>query len=233
MKNIDVIIPIFNEGETLKKIIVSLNQTVNAKLNFIICYDFDQEPGLKFLPKIDNLKIVKNTGKSPNTAILSGINNSNSDYILVYMADDIENIELINGIVSKSDEYELIIPSRYIEGGKFENAKFVKKLIATLGSILLNKILGIPYKDCTNAFKFFQRKLLEDISLESKSGFTYAIELTIKANYLNKKILEVPCIWRDIDGRQSNFKIIKWLPNYLYWAFRAFIFQFKKILNIF
>lgn len=231
MKKIDVIIPIFNEGEILKKIITDLNQTVNANLNFIICYDFDQEPGLKFLPSIDNLKIIKNIGRSPNTAILSGINQSQSDYILVYMADDIENINLINDIVDLADNYELIIPSRYINGGKFENAKFLKKLIATLGSILLNKILGIPYKDCTNAFKFFQRKLLDEITLESKSGFTYAIELTIKANYLNKKIFEIPCVWRDIEGRQSNFKIFKWLPYYLYWAYRAFFYQLKNFFK--
>ena len=96
MKNIDVIIPIFNEGETLKKIIIELNEKVKAKLNFIICYDHNDEPGLKYLPSLKNIRTVINSGKSPNTAILSGIMNSSSEFILVYMADDLENIDLIN-----------------------------------------------------------------------------------------------------------------------------------------
>jgi len=187
MKNIDVIIPIFNEGETLKKIILELNEKVKAKLNFIICYDYNDEPGLKHLPSLKNIRTVINNGKSPNTAILSGIMNSSSEFILVYMADDLENIDLINKFVDLSDRYDLIIPSRYVEGGKFENAKFFKKIIAILGYILLNKILGLPFKDCTNAFKFFKRDLLKYIKFESKVGFTYAIELTIKSNYLKKK----------------------------------------------
>ena len=231
MKNIDVIIPIFNEGETLKKIILELNEKVKAKLNFIICYDSNDEPGLKHLPSLKNIRTVINSGKSPNTAILSGIMNSSSEFILVYMADDLENIDLINKFVDLSDRYDLIIPSRYVEGGKFENAKFFKKIIAILGYILLNKILGLPFKDCTNAFKFFKRDLLKYIKFESKVGFTYAIELTIKSNYLKKKIIEIPCVWRNLENRDGNFKIIKWLPNYLYWAMRAFIFQIKSFFK--
>ena len=228
MKNIDVVIPIFKEGEILEKVIVDLNNKVNANINFIICYDFDEEPGLNFLPNYSNISLVKNKGKTPNSAILTGIKESHSEFILVYMADDLENIVLVNEMIRLSDNYDLIIPSRYVKRGKFENAKILKKLIAILGYLLLNKILGIPYKDCTNAFKFFKRSLLNEIEFESHSAFTYAIELTVKANYLDKSILEIPCVWRDPEGRESNFKIFKWLPYYLYWAYRAFLYQLKK-----
>jgi glycosyltransferase involved in cell wall biosynthesis len=231
MITIDVIIPIFNEGEIFKKIICELNYKVKANLKFIICYDNDDESGLKFLPTLKNITTVKNKKKGPNEAILTGIRYSTSEFILVYMADDIHNVELINQFIELSEEYDLIIPSRYIDGGKFEKAKFLKKIIAVLGYILLNKILHIPYKDCTNAFKFFRRNLLEEIKFESKFGFTYAIELTIKTNYLKKKIIEIPSVWCDDENRKSNFKTLKWLPYYLYWAYRALIYQLKTYSN--
>lgn len=233
MKTIDVIIPIFNEGEVLKKIINELNDKAKANLKFIICYDNDDESGLKFLPNLKNITTVKNKDKGPNEAILTGIKYATAEFILVYMADDIENIDLINQFIELSKEYDLIIPSRYIDGGKFENANFVKKTIAVLGYILLNKILRIPYRDCTNAFKFFRRKLLDEIKFESKFGFTYAIELTIKTNYLKRKIIEIPCVWRDNQSRKSNFKILNWLPYYLYWAYRALTYQLKTFLDYF
>ena len=231
MITIDVIIPIFNEGEIFKKIISELNDKVKANLKFIICYDNNDEPGLKFLPTLKNITTVKNKEKGPNEAILAGIRHATSEFILVYMADDIHNVELINQFIELSEEYDLIIPSRYIDGGKFEKAKFIKKFIAVLGYILLNKILRIPYRDCTNAFKFFRRKLLEEIKFESKVGFTYAIELTIKTNYLKKKIIEIPSVWRDNENRKINFKTLKWLPHYLYWAYRALIYQLKTYSN--
>lgn len=231
MISIDVIIPIYKEKENLRKIIDELNDKVKANLSFVICYDFDNEPGLNFLPNKKNISRIKNLGTSPNEAILTGINNSNSEFILVYMADDFENINLINTFINLSNKNDLIIPSRYVKGGRFENAKLIKKFIAVLGYILLNKILGIPYRDCTNAFKFFRRNIINDIKFESKVGFTYAIELTIKSYFLKKKIIEIPCVWRDPENRKSNFKMIKWLPNYLYWAFRAFIYQVNNFFK--
>ena len=92
MITIDVIIPIFNEGEIFKKIISELNDKVKANLKFIICYDNNDEPGLKFLPALKNITTVKNKEKGPNEAILAGIRHATSEFILVYMADDIHNV---------------------------------------------------------------------------------------------------------------------------------------------
>ena len=231
MISIDVIIPIYKEQENLREVITKLNHQVKANLHFLICYDFDEESGLNFLPNIKNITKVKNNGRSPSEAILAGINNSNSEFILVYMADDFENIDLINTFITLSNKYDLIIPSRYIKGGRFKNAKLIKKFIAILGYVLLNKILRIPYKDCTNAFKFFRRNIINDVKFESKAGFTYAMELTIKCNFLKKRIIEIPCTWRDLENRVSNFKIVKWLPYYLYWAFRAFKYQVSNFFK--
>ena len=236
MYNVDIIIPIYNEGENIKNLLNEFKKKLKINYRVLICYDFDDETGLKFISKNDaGIIFVKNSGKGPNEAIKTGIKKSQAKTIVVYMSDDFENIELLNEMFYLIDGgYDLIIPSRYIKNGKFLNAKLYKKLITNCGSFLLHNICGIPYKDCTNAFKMFNRSIFKKIDLNSNIGFTFAIELTIKAHLDDLKIKEIACTWKDLPNRKSNFKVFRWLPYYIYWLFYALIrrkFTLTKLIN--
>ena len=146
------------------------------------------------------------------------------------MADDLLNVDLINEMYIKIlSGYSLIIPSRFIKGGTFKNKNFLKKIITYIGFNLVFYLGGVPYKDCTNAFKMFTKELKNNIEFKSSKGFTYALELTIKTYYKNYRIFEVPAKWEDEKGRKSKFKLIRWLPFYLYWFLFSFLLNFKII----
>ena len=229
MSELDIIIPIYKEGNNIKLLLENFHKKLKVKYKVIICYDFENESGLKFLPKNDEkLILVKNSGKGPNEAIKSGFDVSNNKFVVVYMSDDFENIELPNKMYDLiNNGYDLVIPSRYVKNGEFIDAKFYKKMITNFGSFLMYFICGIPYRDCTNAFKMFNRKILDKINLESKVGFTFALELTVKAHLNNCKIREIPCTWKELPNRKSNFKVFRWLPYYVYWVFYALAYRFK------
>tara|TARA_B110000003_G_C16415514_1_gene444001 strand:- start:8 stop:706 length:699 start_codon:yes stop_codon:yes gene_type:complete len=229
MSELDIIIPIYKEGNNIKLLLENFHKKLKVKYKVIICYDFENESGLKFLPKNDEkLILVKNIGKGPNEAIKSGLDVSNNKFVVVYMSDDFENIELLNKMYDLiNNGYDLVIPSRYVKNGEFIDAKFYKKMITNFGSFLMYFICGIPYRDCTNAFKMFNRKILDKIILESKVGFTFALELTVKAHLNNCKIREIPCTWKELPNRKSNFKVFRWLPYYVYWVFYALAYRFK------
>ena len=232
---IDIIIPVYNEGENLVTIIKKIEKEVSYSFRILICYDNENDSTLSYLKNkniISNtILFIKNPSKGPNSAIIEGINKSTAEIILVYMADDFENIHLINSmadLIKKGNH--LVIPSRFIFGGKMLGAKKMKKAVTVIGSYLIYYVGRIPFRDCTNAFKMFSGNLKNIIKLESKTGFTFALELVVKTYLLNLKIIEVPSSWIEVKNRKSNFKVIKWLPNYLYWLFYAIIknlFRFK------
>ena len=113
-------------------------------------------------------------------------------------------------------------------------AKKIKKFVTITGSILLYRLAQIPYRDCTNAFKMFSVKLKNKIQFESTIGFTFALELVSKSFFLRSKIVEIPSTWVEIENRKSNFKMLKWIPFYIYWLLFAMIKNFVfKIKNIF
>jgi len=235
MTKLDIIIPVYNEDENIVILLKKLEEEISCDFRVLICYDKDSDKTLNHLKNKNIIKkevlFIKNPGQGPNSAIIAGINISKAKIMLVYMADDFENVKLINNMIDLVDEgNDLIIPSRFIAGGKMIGAKKMKKAVTVIGSYLIYYLARIPFKDCTNAFKMFSENVKNKIQLESKTGFTFAMELVIKSYLSNLKIKEIPSAWIEIKNRKSNFKVLKWLPNYTYWLVYAFIkniFKFK------
>ena len=231
---LDIVIPVYNEDENIVSLIKKLDEEIACNFRILICYDSESDKTLKHVKNKNIIKkeivFIKNPSQGPNSAIIEGIRSSTAEIILIYMADDFENIKLINRMVNLIEEgNDLIIPSRFVPGGQMLGAKKIKKTITLIGSYLIYYIARIPFKDCTNAFKMFSAKLKNKINLESKVGFTFALELVTKSYSLNLKIIEIPSSWIDLKNRKSNFKVFKWLPYYIYWLTYAVVKNLFKI----
>ena len=189
MAKLDIIIPVYNEDENIIKLFKLLDSTVICNFRILICYDNVTDKTLKHLKNLNiiknEIKLIKNPKQGPNSAIIEGIKSSNSKIILVYMADDFENIKLINEMVDLIEKgNDLVIPSRFITGGKMLGAVKSKEMVTRIGSNLIYYLAGIPYKDCTNAFKMFSASITDIIKFESTMGFTFALELVVKSFFL-------------------------------------------------
>ena len=237
MSKLDIIIPVYNEDENIIRILKAFENKIFCNFRILICYDSDNDKTLKLIKNnrvIDQeLLFIKNPKQGPNSAIIQGINASQAEIILVYMADDFENIKIINNMIKLIEQgNDLVIPSRFISEGKMIGGGKIKKKITIIGSYLIYYVAGIPYKDCTNAFKMFSKNLKEKINLDSTMGFTFALELTAKAYFLKLKITEIPSIWIETKNRKSSFKVFRWLPYYIYWLIyslvNSYIFKIKK-----
>ena len=236
---LDIIIPVYNEDENIVRLLKSLEDEIVYNFRVLICYDSESDKTLKYVKNsnvIDKeILLIKNPKQGPNSAIIEGINSSIAEIILIYMADDFESVKLINNMVNLIESgNDLVIPSRFIPGGNMLGAKKIKKMITIIGSYLIYYLARIPFKDCTNAFKMFSANLKNKIKLDSTTGFTFALELTIKSYLLNLKIIEIPSIWIEAKNRKSNFKVLKWLPYYIYWLLFSIIkISILKIKKIF
>ena len=236
MSKLDIIIPVYNEDENIVRLIKLLEKEVSCSFRILICYDSESDKTLVHLRDNNIIKneilLIKNAKQGPNSAILTGIKSSNSKIVLVFMADDFENVKLINNMVDLIDKgNDLIIPSRFIPGGKMLGAVKIKEIVTKAGSYLIYYLAQIPFKDCTNAFKMFSSNLKDKIKFESSMGFTFALELVAKSYFLNLKIVEIPSTWVEIKNRKSNFKMLKWIPFYVYWLLYSMIKNYALIIK--
>ena len=223
-KKLDILIPLYKENKIIVKTIKQILDHVKCNYEIFICYDYDEDPTLQIIKnnfyKNTKINFTKNNTKGFNQALISGINNTQGDAVLVYMADDHENYKLIDECFSKfNDGYDVVCPSRFIDGGKMEGNTYVKEILTRLASLFFRYFTTFPIKDSTNAFRLFSRTLLKKINFESNRGFTLCFEITAKAHRLGSKIIEIPSIWIQRKQGESRFKIFSFLPPYIKWLF--------------
>ena len=226
MSGYDLIIPVYNEKKILELIEYLLKNTKKIKKIFI-CYDNDNDITLKLIEKsqyihLDQIILVKNNFKGPCEAVKTGIEASKEKAVIVYPADDFHNGLLLDEMYKFFElGYDVVCPSRFIEGGFIKNCPLIKYILVKLVSFSLFYLSKINIKDPTNGFRLFSKKLIEMHPIESKVGFAYSLELLINAKMNNFKIIELPSIWIERNDRKSTFKILRWSTEYLKWFFKA------------
>ena len=223
-KKLDILIPVYNENDVIIKTIKQILDNVKCNYEIFICYDYDEDPTLLIIKNNfhKNLKInfTKNDSRGFNQALISGINKTQGDAVLVYMADDHENYKLIDECYKKFNEgFDIVCPSRFIKGGKMEGNTFLKEFLTRSASFFFHNFTTLPIKDSTNAFRLFSRTILEKINFESNKGFTLSLEITAKAHRLGYKMIEIPSIWIERQQGESRFKVFSFLPPYIRWLF--------------
>ena len=221
---LDILIPVFNENETIIKTLKNILLVVKCDYRILICYDYDEDPTLNIIKKefTNNPKIlfVKNFSKGFNNALITGFKNVTSEAVIIFMADDHVNHNIINLCYEKFKEgYQVVCPSRFVKNGKMIGNPFLKGLLVRLVSFFLFHFTSFPIKDSTNSFRLFSKELINRIKIESNKGFTLSLELTAKAHRMGYKMIEIPTVWMERDKGKSRFKLFSFIMPYLKWFF--------------
>ena len=237
-KQLDIVVPVYNEGESILTTIQAFNQNVLSTHNILICYDNESDNTIscikKNFSKQENIFFIENKYQGAHGAVMSGIYNSKSDYILVMPADDDYNQNIIDKMLDRAQEYnaEIISPCRFTNNSKIINGPFFKFLLVRIVNFTLHYFARVPSKDSTNGFRLFSRKVIDSIDITSSQGFTYSIEYLLKSHEKNFKCLDFPADWIERKFGKSRFKILGWSTTYLKWYFYAWKIFFKKIFKV-
>ncbi len=220
--NLEIVIPVYNEGENILKLLEIFSNFVKTNFKVLICYDLKDDDIFKFEDEFKrfnfDIKLIKNPSSGPLTAIKQGFLKGNSDAVIVYPADDFLNYKILDKMYNKYIEgNDIVVASRFIKGGSMKNCPLIKSILVRTASFTLYFLSSIPVRDASNGFRLFSRKLLNEVEIDSKIGFAYSLELLVKCHRLKKKIAEVPALWEERSVGKSRFKLVKWIPQYLKW----------------
>ena len=230
---LSIVLPVYNEGEAVATVIRALARNVHARCEIIVVYDFDGDttvPVARALAaELAEVRPLRNDfGRGVLNAMMAGIAAARGPYILVSMADGSDEPEVIDGMVALArDGADLVAGSRYMKGGHQIGGPVLKRLMSRAAGLSLHWFAGVPIHDPTSNFKLYSRRFLDSVTIESAAGFELALELSVKATLARRRVAEVPTTWRDRTSGKSNFKLRKWLPNYLHWYFVAMGARFR------
>ncbi len=219
----DIIIPILNEGDQVIKLLKIFEKKIEKNFSVYLCYDNDQDDIFDYKNELKKLKfpiiLTKNSGTGPCSAVKTGLIMSKAECKIVYPADDFLNIQLLNEMYEKFiyNKADIVVASRFIKGGSMVGCPIFKSILVRTASSTLYLLSSIPVRDASNGFRLFSERFLKKVKIESKLGFAYSLELLVKCNRLKMNIVEVPAKWEERSKGQSNFKIFKWLKEYIRW----------------
>ena len=229
--DLDIIIPVFREEGNISKTIEEIFKIPEINFRVLVVYDFDEDPTIQVIKNnFDKTQIIclKNKYQGLNGAIKTGFENIQSKATLLYPADDHKNFNLISKMFNKFNEgYDIVCASRFIDGGSYEGAPLIKRLIVKFVSFTLTNFTSLPTKDATNGFRLFSKSIVEKFPIESKKGFTFSIELLAKAHRNNYKITELPEKWPVRTSGKSKFSYYT-IPFYFKWYLYILMSAFKK-----
>ena len=206
---ISIIIPVFNEEKTIKKILQKVNKldvwSSNVQKEIIVINDSSSDGSEKILKENSNLysKLVnndKNRGKG--FAIRKGLEISKGDYVLIQDADEEYDPNDYSKFIECADKFDadLVIGSRFIYDKYTRSHNFLNKVGNGVITLLFNIIYNTTFTDIYCCYIFFKKDLIKSDRLKS-NGFEQHAEILCKLVKNGNKFFEVPV---NYNGRTIN-----------------------------
>ena len=214
MSNLDlsIIIPCLNESQNLKKLIPEIKKNIKKKFSFeiIIIDGIKVDYKTKQIAKKNKIKYLNRTFKNDyGNAVRLGIKKSTGIFTLFMDGDFSHQPKFILKLYNYRLN-DVVIASRYINGGKTDNG-FIAEFLSKVLNIFYNVVLNLNLKDVSNSFKLYRTKQLKKLDLNC-NHFDIIEEIIFKLKVKNNKlkIKEIPYHFRKrkFGKTKRNFIII-------------------------
>jgi len=205
---ISVIVPTYNEAENIKRLIPMIDSVLKDYDYEIVVVDDNSPDGTavvaKKLAEMYPVKVlVRDRKRGLASAILYGFMNASGDVLGVIDADLQHPPELLSEMAKKiKDGYDIVIASRYVEGGGIEGWSFHRWLISKVAILLARPLTNV--KDPMSGCFLLKRKVIDGVNF-NPTGYKLLLEILVKGNY--EKVAEVPYVFRERIHGQSKLGI--------------------------
>lgn len=207
---LSVIIPVYNEINTIEKIIDKvINIKKKLQIELIVVDDGSTDGTTSRLKqmkdKIDKL-IIKNKNEGKGSAIKLAQNKIKGNLVIIQDADLEYNpgnyIKMVELMLKK--KIQVLYGSRVLNKSLNQNNKNFTHLIRIFGNYFLTKISNLinnqNLTDAHTCYKLFRSDIFKKIKLKEK-GFAFCPEVNTKLSNMNISIQEIQI---DYIGRSYN-----------------------------
>ena len=226
-KKISIILSTFNEEIAIKKTINEIRKHIND-VEIIVVDDNSTDRTFEILKSLENdtTKVfLRKKTKGLASAFLLGLIHSRGDIIGWVDSNMSSVVKLFPQMMNELQTNDVVILSRFLEGGKDER-NFVRKW----SSYILNKITKFVLRSKINdlssgIFVMKRAVLLDTLPIASGHG-EFIIEFLYNAERKGNKIKEIAYTQPiDEEGNSKSY------PNFFKFSFLGF-FYFVRILQI-
>ena len=217
--DLTILLPTYNESSTIEKMLDAIAPAVPPKINTeVLVIDDDSPDGTS---KIVDSYIQKSKGtvsfriytrkgkRGLSSAVIDGIGLARGKFVLIMDSDFSHPPQMILTMYDElvNNNLDIVIGSRYVEGGKYEGWPLTRRLISKIGNGLARLLLGLEIKDSMTGLFALKQDLIKNLSFEA-IGYKILLEILVKTN--GAKVKEVPfvCVNRQEGSSKFSFSTI-------------------------
>jgi dolichol-phosphate mannosyltransferase len=199
-----VCLPTYNERENLERMLRALaDKDVSVLVIDDNSPDGTGELADALAAELEHVAVLHRPRKEGlGPAYLAGFRRALADgaeLVLELDADFSHDPSDVPRLIAAAAEADLVLGSRYVEGGSIANWGRVRRLVSSGGSLYARLLLGVGVRDLTGGFKCFRREVLETLDLEAivSRGYAFQIETTYRALRAGFRVVEIPISFAD------------------------------------
>jgi len=230
MKHSLIIIPTYNEADNVSKIIPEV-LAQDEGFNVLIVDDNSPDGTAKLVKEMQEtnprIHLIERASKlGLGTAYVAGFKYALShgfDFVFEMDADFSHDPKMLVKLLTKAEDCDLVIGSRYISGVNVVNWPLRRLILSYSANLYTRIITGLPVKDATAGFKCYRRAVLESFDLDSikSNGYSFQIETNFLAWKHGFRVREVPIVFTDRrEGVSKMSKHIVYEAAWMVWKLK-------------
>jgi len=198
-----VIVPTYNEADNIKELIERIKRDVSLDLQILVIDDGSPDGTAIIVEQlakdIKYLQVFKRSGKlGLGSAYRDGFSlgiEAGFPFIITMDSDLSHDPIVINDLIAKSRDNDLVIGSRYCTGGKIPNFELWRRWMSKGGNWYAKTLLAIKASDCTSGFRCYRARMLNELDVNKNAGsrqYIFLVEILSWASRKGYRIAEVP-----------------------------------------
>ena len=202
-----LVLPTYNEAENLEPLVLAARPQLPSGSRILVVDDGSPDGTGEIADRLaadgDDVDVLHRPDKQGlGPAYVAGFRHAlaGGARLVVQMDADFSHDPAdIPALLAAAAEADLVLGSRYVDGGSVADWGPLRRTISRGGSAYARGVLGVEIRDLTGGFKAIRREVLEAIDLGSISslGYAFQVEITYRAVRAGFRVVEVPITFRD------------------------------------
>lgn len=208
-----VIIPTYNESESLPGVIARLREAV-PEAHVLVADDNSPDGTGRMADALaesdPHIHVLHRPGKQGlGQAYLAGFAwglERGYDVLVEMDADGSHRPEELPRLLAQIPHSDVVLGSRWVPGGSVVNWPASRRVLSQGGSLYTRLALGIPTRDATGGFRAYRASALESLDLASvdSNGYCFQIDLLWRALQRGLVVREVPITFVEREAGTSK-----------------------------
>lgn len=212
---LSIVVPTLNEGRNIGPLIERLWKTTSDPQisTEILVVDGGSSDETWQVAERLGARCLSQSRPGYASALLEGLQSAQGAYVLTLDSDLSHPPELLKEMWRVKDTADIIVGSRFAEGGR-SDATVSRHLLSQVLNSIFSRGLSIPVRDISSGYRLYKRETLNITECHSEN-FSVLQELLVRAYAGGFSVKEIPLHYERRASGASHVSLLKFAISYL------------------